>query len=98
MHSLLKMLDDIIQNYQIPTQSAITHVTNTIQAIEMGAPVDLVFQSIGGTEGTNQGFGINLSMLEEAKQAAPFLNVERLTKCDVFGDRPRFGTLSQCVS
>lgn len=68
---LLKMLDDIIQNYQIPTQSCVlTHVTNTIQAIEMGAPVDLVFQSIGGTEGTNQGFGINLSMLEEAKQAA----------------------------
>ncbi|WP_339386722.1 ethanolamine ammonia-lyase subunit EutB [Vibrio caribbeanicus] len=68
---LLKMLDDIIQNYQIPTQSCVlTHVTNTIQAIEMGAPVDLVFQAIGGTEGTNQGFGINLSMLEEAKQAA----------------------------
>ena len=68
---LLKMLDDIIQNYEIPTQSCVlTHVTNTIQAIEMGAPVDLVFQSIGGTEGTNQGFGINLSMLEEAKQAA----------------------------
>ena len=48
---LIKMLDDIIQQYQIPTQSCVlTHVTNTIMAIESGAPVDLVFQSITGTE------------------------------------------------
>ena len=51
---LMKLMDDVIQSYQIPTQSCVlTHVTNTIECIEQGAPVDLVFQSIGGTEGTN---------------------------------------------
>jgi ethanolamine ammonia-lyase large subunit len=48
----------------------LTHVTNTLQAIERGAPVDLVFQSIGGTEGTNRSFGIDLAMLAEARAAA----------------------------
>jgi ethanolamine ammonia-lyase large subunit len=68
---LLKMLDDVISGYQIPTQSCIlTHVTNTLQAIERGAPVDLVFQSIGGTEATNRSFGIDLDILGEARQAA----------------------------
>lgn len=68
---LMKLMDDVIQEYQIPTQSCVlTHVTNTIEAIELGAPVDLVFQSIGGTEATNQGFGVNLNVLDEAHQAA----------------------------
>jgi ethanolamine ammonia-lyase large subunit len=68
---LLQMLDGVIQRYGIPTQSCVlTHVTNTLQAIEQGAPVDLVFQSIGGTEGTNKSFGIDLSMLAEAREAA----------------------------
>ena len=68
---LLGMLDEVIQHYQIPTQSCVlTHVTNTIEAIDKGAPVDLVFQSIGGTEGTNQAFGVNLSILKEAHEAA----------------------------
>jgi len=68
---LLKMLDEVISGYQIPTQSCIlTHVTNTLQAIERGAPVDLVFQSIGGTEATNRSFGIDLAVLGEARQAA----------------------------
>ncbi|SHI10197.1 ethanolamine ammonia-lyase subunit EutB [Ferrimonas marina] len=68
---LLKMLDEVIQRYRIPTQSCVlTHVTNTLAAIEHGAPVDLVFQSIGGTEATNQSFGVSLSLLEEAQQAA----------------------------
>ena len=72
---LLGMLDEVIQHYQIPTQSCVlTHVTNTIEAIEQGAPVDLVFQSIGGTEGTNQAFGINLGILKEAHEAALSLN------------------------
>ena len=71
---LLGMLDEVIQHYQIPTQSCVlTHVTNTIEAIEKGAPVDLVFQSIGGTEGTNQAFGVNLGILKEAHEAALFL-------------------------
>ena len=68
---LVSMLDEIIARYAIPTQSCVlTHVTNTIAAIERGAPVDLVFQSIAGTQAANAGFGIALSLLEEARQAA----------------------------
>ncbi|MFM9916801.1 MAG: ethanolamine ammonia-lyase subunit EutB [Rhizobacter sp.] len=68
---LLQMLDAVIQRYEIPTQSCIlTHVTNTLQAIERGAPVDLVFQSVGGTEATNTSFGIDLALLAEARTAA----------------------------
>lgn len=69
--SLLRMLDEFRIRYRVPTQSCVlTHVTNTIAAIEEGAPVDLVFQSIGGTEKTNTSFGVNLSMLAEAQAAA----------------------------
>ncbi|MDP2987281.1 ethanolamine ammonia-lyase subunit EutB [Hydrogenophaga sp.] len=68
---LLAMLDELIQRYAMPTQSCVlTHVTNTLQAIERGAPVDLVFQSIGGTEATNRSFGIDLALLAEARAAA----------------------------
>lgn len=68
---LLDMLDGIIERYAIPTQSCIlTHVTNTIAAIERGAAVDLVFQSIAGTEAANHGFGIDLAVLREAHDAA----------------------------
>jgi ethanolamine ammonia-lyase large subunit len=68
---LLTMLDEVIQRYGIPTQSCVlTHVTNTLQAIRQGAPVDLVFQSIGGTEATNRSFGISLALLAEAREAA----------------------------
>ena len=68
---LLEMLDDIIKTYGIPTQSCVlTHLTNTMQAIERRAPVDLVFQSIAGTEATNSSFGFNLALLREANQAA----------------------------
>ncbi|WP_428423109.1 ethanolamine ammonia-lyase subunit EutB [Methylibium sp.] len=68
---LLQMLDAVIQRYEIPTQSCVlTHVTNTLQCIERGAPVDLVFQSIGGTEATNRSFGIDLALLAEARAAA----------------------------
>ena len=60
---LLHMLDEVISGYRIPTQSCVlTHVTNTLQAIERGAPVDLVFQSVGGTEGTNRSFGIDIQI------------------------------------
>ena len=72
---LLKLMDDVIQKYEIPTQSCVlTHVTNTIEAIEKGAPVDLVFQSIGGTEATNSSFGVNLKILKEAHEAGLSLN------------------------
>ncbi|MFV0448534.1 MAG: ethanolamine ammonia-lyase subunit EutB [Vibrio sp.] len=68
---LMKLMDEVIQHYDIPTQSCVlTHVTNTIECIEQGAPVDLVFQSIGGTEATNQGFGVNINVLAEAYDAA----------------------------
>jgi ethanolamine ammonia-lyase large subunit len=68
---LLQMLDEVRQRYGMPTQSCVlTHVTNTLQAMERGAPVDLVFQSIGGTEATNRSFGIDLALLAEARDAA----------------------------
>lgn len=68
--SLLKMLDEFRQRYEVPTQSCVlTHVTNTIAAIETGAPVDLVFQSIAGTEKANASFGVSLSLLQEAYEA-----------------------------
>jgi len=68
---LMGLMDDVIQKYEIPTQSCVlTHVTNTLEAVEQGAPVDLVFQSIGGTEATNTSFGFNLAMLQEAQDAA----------------------------
>ena len=69
--TLLAMLDDILREYSIPTQSCVlTHVTTTLQAIERGAPVDLVFQSIGGTEATNASFGVTAQLLAEANDAA----------------------------
>lgn len=72
---LLKLLDEVISRYEIPTQSCVlTHVTNTIEAIERNAPVDLVFQSIGGTQKTNESFGFNLNILKEAQNAALSLN------------------------
>lgn len=68
---LLKMLDDLRLRFDIPTQSCVlTHVTSSIQAIEAGAPVDLVFQSIAGSQKANEAFGFNLGILEEAHQAA----------------------------
>lgn len=69
--TLLNLLDDFRTRFAAPVQSCVlTHITNTIEAIKMGAPVDLVFQSIAGTEKANASFGITLSLLEEAHQAA----------------------------
>lgn len=68
------MLDNLISTYQIPTQSCVlSHVTTTLEAMQKGAPVDLVFQSIGGTETCNQSFGIDASLLKEAQDAAKSL-------------------------
>jgi ethanolamine ammonia-lyase large subunit len=73
--TLLNMLDDFRLKYDVPTQSCVlAHVTSTIQAIEKGAPVDLVFQSIAGTEKANTSFGINLGILQEAHEAGLSLN------------------------
>jgi ethanolamine ammonia-lyase large subunit len=74
-YQLLDLLDNIREKFEIPTQSCIlTHITNAIQLINQNAPVDLVFQSIGGTEKTNLSFGVSLSLLQEAKEAALSLN------------------------
>ncbi len=68
---LMQLLDEVIQRYEIPTQSCVlTHVTTHLEAINRGAPVDLVFQSIAGTQAANDSFGINLSILDEAHRAA----------------------------
>jgi len=68
---LLDMLDAVRRRYAIPTQSCVlTHVTTTLELMRQGAPVDLVFQSIGGTEAVNASFGVNLALLAEARDAA----------------------------
>mgnify|MGYP001569472801 CR=1 FL=1 len=68
---LLEMLDSLRRKYAIPVQSCVlAHVTTTMEAIARKAPVDLVFQSIGGTEAVNRSFGISLSILEEARHMA----------------------------
>ena len=69
------MLDAVREQYAIPTQSCVLcHVTTSLQLIEQGVPVDLTFQSIGGTEATNKSFGISLSLLQEAHEATLSLN------------------------
>jgi ethanolamine ammonia-lyase large subunit len=68
---LLVMIDTIRQRYSIPTQSCVlAHVTTQLEALQAGAPLDLMFQSIGGTEATNTSFGVNLALLGEAHEAA----------------------------
>nr|WP_176598891.1 ethanolamine ammonia-lyase subunit EutB [Sphingobium sp. 15-1] len=65
--TLLHLIDDIRQGYAIPTQSCVlAHVTTTLDLVRRGAPVDLCFQSIAGTQAANQGFGIDLALLREA--------------------------------
>ncbi|HEX3406067.1 MAG TPA: ethanolamine ammonia-lyase subunit EutB, partial [Caulobacteraceae bacterium] len=67
---LTRRLDDLIGRFQIPTQGCVlTHVTSAIGLIEEGAPVDLVFQSIAGTEAANASFGVTLALLREALDA-----------------------------
>lgn len=69
--ALLDMLETLRITYDIPTQSCVlTHVTNTIEIINRGGPVDLVFQSIAGTQKANEGFGVTLGILAEAHDAA----------------------------
>jgi len=69
--ALLTMLDEVRERYAIPTQTCVlAHVTTTLRTIARGAPVDLVFQSIGGTEAVNRSFGVSLALLREARDAA----------------------------
>jgi len=68
---LLKLMDEVIRRFDIPTQSCVlTHVTSSIELMNRGAPVDLVFQSIAGTEGANRSFGVDLKVLQEGYEAA----------------------------
>src|SRR5262245_22192391 len=77
-HALLLMLDEIRIKLEIPTQCCVlTHVTTTLDLIRKGLPIDLVFQSIAGTEAANQSFGINLALLKEAREAG--LSLKRST-------------------
>jgi ethanolamine ammonia-lyase large subunit len=78
LERLTVLLDELIREHGIPTQSCILgHVTTQIRAIEAGVPIDLVFQSIAGTEAANKSFGVNLALLTEAREAA--LSLERGT-------------------
>jgi ethanolamine ammonia-lyase large subunit len=69
--TLVRRMGEVVERLGIPTQTCVlTHVTNTIQMIEQGAPVDLVFQSVAGTEAANASFGVSLAVLREAREAA----------------------------
>ncbi|MDB4926466.1 ethanolamine ammonia-lyase subunit EutB [Mucilaginibacter sp.] len=79
--NLLILIDNLRQQFDIPTQACVlSHITTTIQLINEGAPVDLCFQSIAGTEKTNSSFGISLELIEEAYQAT--LSLKRGTAGD----------------
>lgn len=71
LETLLRLLDELIRRHQIPTQSCVLgHVTTQLAALHRGAPLDLMFQSIAGTEATNKSFGVTLELLAEAQDAA----------------------------
>jgi len=71
---LLRMMDAVRERFRIPMQSCVlAHITTQMAALERGAPVDLLFQSIAGTEAANRSFGVSLSLLEEANQAGQAL-------------------------
>ncbi|ENX55969.1 MULTISPECIES: ethanolamine ammonia-lyase subunit EutB [Acinetobacter] len=75
LSELLKLIDHVIQEYQIPTQSCVlTHISSGIQLAEKNVPIDLMFQSIAGTQKANEGFGISLAMLQEGYEATLALN------------------------
>lgn len=76
--NLLNLIDTLRQQFDIPTQSCVlSHLTTTLDLINHGAPVDLCFQSIGGTEQTNASFGVSLALLDEAYDAT--LSLDRGT-------------------
>lgn len=86
MTEILKLIDELVHRYEIPTQSCVlSHVTNAVAAMELGAPVDLVFQSIAGTEIANKNFGINLALLGEARAYAVARKFEPLLVNTVVG-------------
>ncbi|MFI3290287.1 MAG: ethanolamine ammonia-lyase subunit EutB [Opitutales bacterium] len=71
IESILNLANDVINEYEIPTQSCVlTHITNIMELMQRNVPVDLVFQSIAGTQEANRGFGVDLSMIREAQDMA----------------------------
>jgi ethanolamine ammonia-lyase large subunit len=69
--SLLHLIESVREHYSIPTQSCVlAHITTQLAALQQGAPIDLVFQSIAGTELANTSFGINLALIDEAHHGA----------------------------
>ena len=82
---LLRMVDTVRKRFQIPMQSCVlAHITTQLAALQAGAPVDLLFQSIAGTEAANRSFGVNLALLQEAQEAGL-----SLTRCAIRnGDQP----------
>src|SRR5882762_4702885 len=75
VNNLLLLMDTLRQQFDIPTQSCVlSHITTTLDLVNQGAPVDLCFQSIGGTEQTNTSFGVSLALLDEAYDATLSLN------------------------
>jgi ethanolamine ammonia-lyase large subunit len=86
VRDMLVMLDDLRARLEIATQTCVlAHVTTTLQLIEQRAPVDLAFQSIGGTEALNRSFGIDLALLDEALDATRAARAWRgRRQCDVF--------------
>ena len=99
-HALLAMLEDLRIKLDVPTQSCVlAHVTTTLDLIARGSPVDLVFQSIAGTQAANKSFGIDLALLDEAQAAALSLQPrQRRRQRDVFRDRARQRALRRRAS
>ena len=72
---LLRMIDTLRQRFNVPVQSCVlAHITTQMEALNAGAPIDLIFQSIAGTEAANRSFGVSLSLLKEAHEAGQALH------------------------
>ena len=84
---LLRLIDGLRQRFQIPVQSCVlAHITTQLAALQAGAPVDLLFQSIAGTEAANRSFGVNLALLREAEDAGRSLNRGQVCADGSIGD------------
>jgi ethanolamine ammonia-lyase large subunit len=92
---LLRMLDHLRETLEIPTQICVlAHVTTQLEALERGAPIDLVFQSIAGTETANRSFGVNLKLLDEASDAARQLKRGTAGECVMYFETGQGSALS----
>jgi ethanolamine ammonia-lyase large subunit len=92
VNTLLQLIDHVRQKYAIPVQSCVlAHVSTVMAALEQGAPVDLVFQSIAGTEAANRAFGVNLALLDDACAAARALKRGAVLEPADEGAKPTLG-------